>query len=338
MYVRDGGAQAAPRQGVQVASILVGTTLQPTSDAVIQTALAVAARTGARLHVFHAYAPMVLTAAEAMPITLPDEAQLIEAQLAAQLTRLGIDRVAGDRVAGDRQQLGSIQIGIGPAHRALIERAGEVHADLLVVGAAETYPGLARIFGSTADRVLRKSTRPLLVVRQTPAQPLRRVLLPVDLSALSGDAFRRGLAMLGALGADADTHIEALLVIEALAGTRQTDLLGPREVDEEARQQLAAFVARHTSGVNDLAMWRLGINVLRGDPEKAILERMHEWQPDLVVLGTHGASGFERLLLGSVAGSVIRHGTVTALVVPPEAALAAALAHEAAQAIEAVPV
>jgi hypothetical protein len=41
---------------------------------------------------------------------------------------------------------------------------------------------------------------------------------------------------------------------------------------------------------------------------------------DLVLLGTHGRSGFQRLLIGSVAESVMRHSHGSLLVVPPAAA------------------
>lgn len=43
------------------------------------------------------------------------------------------------------------------------------------------------------------------------------------------------------------------------------------------------------------------------DPPRAIIDAAREWPADLIVLGSHGRRGFERLLLGSVAESVVRH-------------------------------
>jgi nucleotide-binding universal stress UspA family protein len=51
-----------------------------------------------------------------------------------------------------------------------------------------------------------------------------------------------------------------------------------------------------------------------------VLLRIREWEPSLVVIGTHGRSGFERFLLGSVAGRVIRDSGANVLVVPPAVA------------------
>ncbi|PYQ68253.1 MAG: universal stress protein, partial [Acidobacteria bacterium] len=74
----------------------------------------------------------------------------------------------------------------------VIEAAEEMNAGLIVVGSTES-PQLSKLFGSTADRVIRKATRPVLMVRGRLQSPLRRVLMPVDLSPLSAVAFRRGL-------------------------------------------------------------------------------------------------------------------------------------------------
>jgi nucleotide-binding universal stress UspA family protein len=47
--------------------------------------------------------------------------------------------------------------------------------------------------------------------------------------------------------------------------------------------------------------------VRQGDPRSAIVDEASEWRADLIVLGSHGRTGIKRLLLGSVAGSVVSH-------------------------------
>ena len=49
---------------------------------------------------------------------------------------------------------------------------------------------------------------------------------------------------------------------------------------------------------------------------RAIVDAAFEAQADLIVLGTHGRTGLERLLLGSVAEGVLRHSRLPVLVVP----------------------
>jgi len=48
-------------------------------------------------------------------------------------------------------------------------------------------------------------------------------------------------------------------------------------------------------------------SVVSGHAEGAILQAAREWKPDLIVLGSHGRRGLDRLLLGSVAEGVMRH-------------------------------
>jgi nucleotide-binding universal stress UspA family protein len=62
--------------------------------------------------------------------------------------------------------------------------------------------------------------------------------------------------------------------------------------------------------------------VLSGEPRVEILRELEERPADLVVLGTHGRGGWDRLVLGSVASTVARKALCSVLVVPPEAALA----------------
>ena len=55
--------------------------------------------------------------------------------------------------------------------------------------------------------------------------------------------------------------------------------------------------------------------ILFGSPESRIVETADEWKPDLVVVGSHGYSGWERLLIGSVSDSVVHHSPCSVLVV-----------------------
>lgn len=55
-----------------------------------------------------------------------------------------------------------------------------------------------------------------------------------------------------------------------------------------------------------------------GLPEDEIINIAREWKADVIVMGTHGRSGFRKMLTGSVAEYVIRHATVPVLITPPK--------------------
>ena len=64
--------------------------------------------------------------------------------------------------------------------------------------------------------------------------------------------------------------------------------------------------------------------ILEGDPEREIVAHAAESGADLIVMGTHGRGGIDRLLLGSVAEHVVRRSPVPVLTVHVDEALTAA--------------
>ncbi len=57
-------------------------------------------------------------------------------------------------------------------------------------------------------------------------------------------------------------------------------------------------------------------------PFEAIMDKVNSLQPDLIVMGTHGRSGFKKLLLGSVAEKVLRHAPCNVLTLRDDSAIA----------------
>jgi nucleotide-binding universal stress UspA family protein len=151
------------------------------------------------------------------------------------------------------------------------------------------------------------------------------VLAAVDLSELSGDALRGGLELASRLwrGAPAP-RIEVVFVLHPSEhGSRQ---FSEDQIDRFAAGELARFVRRNAPGLAGGARHR----VLVGSPRQRLAEEMESFHPDLVILGTHGRSGFQRFLVGSVATDVAARAPRCTLVMPPEAARQAVEVAEAA--------
>ncbi|MFV5692702.1 universal stress protein [Flavobacterium sp. LT1R49] len=56
--------------------------------------------------------------------------------------------------------------------------------------------------------------------------------------------------------------------------------------------------------------------VEEGMPHEVILNVAKEWDADMIVLGTHGRTGFSHLIMGSVAEKVIRHSEIPIFIIP----------------------
>jgi nucleotide-binding universal stress UspA family protein len=59
----------------------------------------------------------------------------------------------------------------------------------------------------------------------------------------------------------------------------------------------------------------LTTQVLRGSPERAIVEEAEKWGADLIIVGSHGYGFWERVFLGSVSNAVVHHAPCSVLVV-----------------------
>lgn len=79
-----------------------------------------------------------------------------------------------------------------------------------------------------------------------------------------------------------------------------------REVEEAARRALNELADAH-GGLRSILM--------EGDPASAILAEAERLRPRMVVMGTHGRAGLERVVLGSVAEKVVRRCVVPVTVV-----------------------
>jgi nucleotide-binding universal stress UspA family protein len=83
---------------------------------------------------------------------------------------------------------------------------------------------------------------------------------------------------------------------------------------ETRRREVADFVARAAQRLR-AAGFTTATAVFEGDPQHAILECAAEWRPDLIVLGSHGRRGLDRLVLGSVSDAISRRATCSVEIV-----------------------
>ena len=88
--------------------------------------------------------------------------------------------------------------------------------------------------------------------------------------------------------------------------------LPPERMHDEVLARLSEFAS-----TTDLAGITLNLEARAGTPARSILDAADRLHSDLLVLGTHGHSGFERWILGSVTEKVLRKAACPVLTVPP---------------------
>lgn len=200
-------------------------------------------------------------------------------------------------------------VAVGRVHEELL--AATAHADLLVLGARGASPLRDMLLGSTSERLLRLAVCPILVVRQAPQGPYRRVLVPVDFSAHSDAA----LALARGVAPDAEvTLVHAYdLPFEgklAIAGVPRSDILTYRaRARQHALGCMTALIDRH-GGLPGHAPSAVALD----DAPRLILAIEQSVGADLIVIGRQGRGMLDEVLLGSVARHVLADAQCDVLV------------------------
>ena len=151
-----------------------------------------------------------------------------------------------------------------------------------------------------------------------------KILVPLDGSDLS----EKALLMAQHLASSSDTSLHLLQVIslrpalDARRGSGGESITVLEMEQDAARRLIEVQTARGKEYLEGLAvqLQKAGINVTtvirEGAADQHIVEYAQEQEIDLIVMSTHGRSGFKRFFVGSVTDRVIRAGETPVLVLP----------------------
>jgi nucleotide-binding universal stress UspA family protein len=185
----------------------------------------------------------------------------------------------------------------------ILQYAEEEGIDLIVMGTHGRQAADRLMAGSVAERVVREAPCPVMTVRCARSVEVNRVLVPIDFSDRSKAVIPVARELARLYGAE----VELFFVIdEDTMPMAHVPLLGPvhvspEEVEKRFRKLMRQLVESHQS-----ADVPVSGTVHIGHPTQDITEYATD-HADLIVMGTHGRTGLQRLFLGSVAEKVVRH-------------------------------
>lgn len=296
-----------------IRSILACTDLSAEADAALSRAARLARDHGATLTALHVVEHVV--GADAPPASLVKllfgEAAQVVPLLKQHAERALADRLAGLVVAPTRAEAA---VRVGAAFLEIIRQAREHGDELIVLGAHGGHVVKNWVLGTTAERVVRKGVRPVLVVKRSPRASYRRLLAAIDFSDTAKRALRFALRLAPKARVTLlnvyDLALMAAPAIDRMTGEDFLRLQG--ELEGEQRARLTALAGELGLGPDQVTCL-----VRYGYPAQVINAVLTEARADLAVIGTRGLSGLKHLLLGSVAEHVLRESRCDVLVVPP---------------------
>jgi len=149
--------------------------------------------------------------------------------------------------------------------------------------------------------------------------PITNVLCPVDFSDASRHAVDQAVAIARWYHARLTAlHVYPPMFMPVPALPAPSDRVPESEL-QRVRAEAARLLTDAAAGLGADVVVRVG------RPADEILKAAAGLPADLIVMGTHGVSGFERLVLGSVTEKVLRQATCPVLTVPPQAQTTARL-------------
>jgi len=282
--------------------LLLSTDGSEFSEGAIREAIMLAKRCGSKLS--------VLSVIETNP-----EYAALAPQLIEKAEKTAMDHLAAVKARATAEGVNAETIiREGEDSYAYVTEEATRNKSTMIIMGRRGRKGLKRlVMGSTTARVIGHAPCSVLVVPRAAKVEFKSIVVATDGSKYSAAAASEAIG----IAKRNNAKITALAVVPA-------DIAMPTDVDFAAvqREKLAdqelAVAEKHAKAVKDAAQQE-GVDVkafvVTGKPADAIIETAKEQNADLIVVGSHGRAGLEKLLLGSVTERVIVLASSAVLVV-----------------------
>ncbi len=208
---------------------------------------------------------------------------------------------------------------IGKPAEVIVDRAAS-NRGILITMSTHGRSGIERWFlGSVADKVLHASANPLLLVRSTAKSKtsdgatLKTILVPLDGSPLAELVLPHVAEVAKAM----KLEVVLLRVYSVPVQTYTGEGFAPdyTQLTESIREETKSYLEGKVEQLQGEGLDRVSHVMLGGEAAGEVIDMARETPDSLMAMCTHGRSGVERWVLGSVTDRVVRHGGDPVLVI-----------------------
>jgi nucleotide-binding universal stress UspA family protein len=210
-------------------------------------------------------------------------------------------------------------------------RAGEVIAgrngagsDVLIAMTTHGRSGLGRfMMGSVAEKVLRTARTTVLIVRADEAAKadgevrFSTAIVPLDGSELAAAVLPKVAELAKTLGLEVILFRAYHMPYNAYADENYVPLANYDEIISEIGEEAKRYLEAKAAELKRLGVEKVSSLTREGRSADEIIALGRETQSSLIAMASHGRSGIQRWVLGSVAENVLRHAAGPVLVVHP---------------------
>lgn len=196
---------------------------------------------------------------------------------------------------------------VGLDYEDILKRAEDVDADLIVLG-THRHKDEKLFRGTTAERVVRYGSRPVLVVKDQDARPYHRILVATDLSTHAQLAAQTA-AHIAPTGNLVFLHVLGQSLVARFGLVGQSD-----KQRANITKKLNSMIQQSSESLGKGAP-QSEIRLQEGDVLEVVHAEIASLKPNLLTVGTHGRSGIAHALIGSVAEALLASCPIDIMVV-----------------------
>ncbi len=279
-------------------SILLATDFRQASQEAAKVAVELAKAFGSRVTLLHVIEP-----APNWPLALHEEGK-----------QGPLQEVSAALVAQNVQVVES-SIVVGSPANTILNKAQEMDADLILIGAGNRTGQFRFSGGPTAQTVIEQATQPVLAVRPDhPGIQFWKILCPVDQSGPSAQGLRNAIRLARQFGGEL-VILTVVPDVTWVTAAVETGKFADAKAEYESkwRDEFDRFLAEiPTHEV------KVKIEIRQGAPHEQIIAAAQEHHSDVIIMGATGRTGLVRVLLGSTTRRVLERLPCSLLTVKEE--------------------
>ncbi len=197
-----------------------------------------------------------------------------------------------------------IFIETGDVVETILDFSEECNIDLIVIGSHRKGLIDKLILGTVSEKIISKASKSVLVIKGKPLNKIEKILCGYDFLPNSKEALetakilaKKFNAIIRIIHGDADEPFAHFKGIYEKVLERKKDILN--KIKKQMEQENIT----------------MDYEILKEPPSEAIIDEIHIYQPDIVVLGKRKTSAVKRLFIGTTASKVVKEANIPVIIV-----------------------
>jgi nucleotide-binding universal stress UspA family protein len=217
----------------------------------------------------------------------------------------------------------TIEVLAGKPAQEILSYAADKNVSLVVMASRGTSGEGPWLLGNIAAKVLRATTKPVLLVRkEAPAEDLqrkgliKRILVPLDGSKVAEQIVPHAEELARGMGAELILFQAYESFLGVISGEAMVTMSAEeiKEANKHREEDAKAYLRTIAGTLREMGLTVSEV-VVPGDPADVILSYAESNAVDIISMSTHGLSGLKRWVFGSVTDKVLHAGDMPVLVV-----------------------